>query len=141
MKKNLAAILTTTLLAFALTGCGLFPGLGGTTPNVVQPSEADNALYQQIAIPFTAYYEADETLSNDTKTSYSLSVDTWSTTGSTWEIYSTIAPPYVSYLNKDLGLERDSVSIRTDTVLAWKIFLENTAGPAPVGVFNPKTNQ
>jgi hypothetical protein len=67
-------------------------------------------------------------------------VSIWSATGSTWDIYSTIAPPYIDYLRNDSSITQDSVNIRTDTVLAWKIFLENTEGAAPDDVFMPKAN-
>lgn len=140
MKKHLSLILPTLVLAFALTGCGLIPGLGGDVPTVVEPSEADAALYEQVAVPFVAYYEADETLTDEVEASYSAAVSTWSATGSDWGVYGTIAPAYVEYLHNDLDLSRDSVDIRTDTVLSWKIFLENTVGPAPDDVFDPKEN-
>ena len=141
MKKNLSLIIPTLLLVITLVGCGWITGTDGTIPDVVKPSDADAALYQQIAVPFVAYYQADDSITTETETSYNAAVTTWSSSGSTWDVYSTIAPPYVDYLNNDSTLGKDALNIRTDTVLSWKVFLESHAGAAPDHVFDPKANR
>jgi hypothetical protein len=138
MKKNLALVLTTLVCAFALTGCAFVEGLlNNGAPNVVDPAKADMVRYEQIGVPFKAYYTNDTTLSEDVEASYNAAVAEWQDTGSTWDIYGTIAPAYVDYLVADDSLGRDSVSIRRDTVLSWQLFLTSTTGETPEDVFNP----
>lgn len=139
MQKNLAFIVQILVLAFALTGCTLINGTlgGGDGTQIVEPAKADAALYEQIGVPFRAYYEADDSVTNELKTSYNTALTTWQTTGSTWDIYDTIAPVYVYYLKTDFALSIDSVNVRRDTVLSWQLFLTSTTGETPENVFDP----
>lgn len=133
MKQRIALLLSVFALAVAITGCSFFPD--GGTPAVLDPAQVDRNLYTQIAVPFTAYYEADLALTSENESSYNAAVTTWNTSGSTWDVYQTVAPPYVRYLSLDDNLTDSSREIRQDSVLSWKLFLEENVGAAPDGVF------
>lgn len=139
--KNFMTTLSILVLTFALSGCGIIPGFGnGNVINVVEPEEADVALYKQIAVPFQVYYNADETITAEIETSYNSSVAAWKENGSNWRTYEIIAPAYVDYLVNDPELSSESVSIRRDTVLSWQLFLTSTTGETPENVFDPLAN-